>query len=48
MIWLHLNIIGNQVDGVEADSKLPNQVDVVALLHLLKEGCTYKALCQYC
>ena len=42
MIGPHLHIICNQVDGVEADSKLTDQIDVVALLHLLKEGCSGK------
>lgn len=30
--------VSHQVDGVEADTKLTNQVDVTALLHRLKEG----------
>ncbi len=42
MCWVgaHLHIVCHQVDGVEAHTKLANQVHVIALLHLLQECCT--------
>ena len=40
LLQAHLNIVGDQVHGVEANAKLADEVDVVALLHLLQERCT--------
>ena len=42
----YLDVISDKVDRIEADTKLADQVDVVALLHLLQEGCMGKARCM--
>lgn len=36
----HLHVIRDEEDGVEANSKLPNEVDIPALLKLVQESCT--------
>ena len=39
VLAVDLHEVSHEVDGVEADTKLTNQVDVPARLHLLQERC---------
>ena len=39
-----LHIVSNKVDRVETDTKLPNEIDISTLLHLLQEGCAQLGL----